>query len=128
MGDSAHKVSVVNAEDSKFEGGGLRPYLEYRDLGISKATAGQYHAHIIRANQPCPAEGTGKHTHPLDFQMNYVLKGWVKMWMEGAGEVRIDEGGCWLQPPEIPHSLVDYSPDAEWMEITSPAQFGTEDL
>ena len=128
MTDTGHKVSVVNAEDTKFAGGGLRSYLEYRDLGIKGATSGQFHAHIIRANGDCPPGGTGRHAHRLDFQMNYVLKGWVKMWIEGPGEVTIGEGGCWLQPPGIPHSLEGFSPDAEWMEITAPGDFGTEEL
>ena len=128
MTESGQQVSVVNAGDTEFAGDGLRSYLQYRDLGIKAATGGQYHAHIIRANGACPDGGTGKHAHRLDFQMNYVLKGWVTMWIEGAGEVRIEEGGCWLQPPGIPHSLKAFSPDAEWMEITAPADFATEDV
>ena len=128
MNDTGHKVAVVQAKDTQFVAGGLRPYLEYRDLGVNTATGGQYHAHVIRPTAPCPAGGTGKHFHDLDFQMNYVLKGWVKMWIEGAGEVRIDAGGCWLQPPSIPHSLVDYSEDAEWVEVTAPAAFGTKEM
>ena len=43
-------------------------------------------------------------------------------------EVRIDAGGCWLQPPSIPHSLVDYSEDGEWVEVTAPAAFGTKEM
>ena len=128
MTDTGQEVSIVNAEDTKFAGGGLRDYLEYRDLGIKAATSGQYHAHIIRANGDCPQGGTGKHSHRLDFQMNYVLKGWVKMWIEGPGEVTIEEGGCWLQPPGISHSLLGFSPGAEWMEVTAPADFGTEEV
>ena len=128
MADSDQRVSVINAGDTEFQAGGLRAYLEYRDLGIKDATAGRYHAHIIRAAGDCPAGGTGKHGHRLEFQMKYVLKGWVKMWIEGAGEVRIEEGGCWLQPPGIPHSLEGFSPDAEWMEVTAPADFGTEEI
>ena len=128
MTESVQKVSVVSATDTKFESGGLRDYLQYRDLGIREATGGQYHAHIIRANGNCQEGGTGRHAHRLDFQMNYVLKGWVKMWIEGAGEVRIEQGGCWLQPPGVPHSLEGFSEDAEWMEITAPAEFTTEEV
>ena len=128
MSDHGQKVSVVNAGDNQFVGGGLRPYLEYRDLGVNEATGGQYHAHIIRPSGPCPEGGTGRHAHGLDFQMNYVLKGWVKMWIEGAGDVRIEAGGCWLQPPSVPHALVDYSEDAEWVEVTAPAAFDTTEI
>ena len=128
MSSQGQRVAVVNKKETRFEGGGLRNYLEYRDLGVNAATDGKYHAHIIRPTGPCESGGTGRHSHDLDFQMNYVLKGWVKMWIEGAGEVCIEEGGCWLQPPNIPHSLEDYSHDAEWIEITSPAKFGTEEI
>ena len=113
--------------DGKFTPG-LRTYLEYRDLGVREATGGQYHAHVIRPAGPCPKEGTGSHYHDLGFQWNYVLKGWVKMNVEGQGDFTVHQGGCWLQPPAIPHALVDYSDDAEWIEVTSPADFNTEEI
>ena len=31
--------------------------------------------------------------------MVYVLKGWVKTYMEGQGETLMQEGSCWSQPP-----------------------------
>ena len=125
MSDYEHKVMVTQNDDSEYRTGGLRPYLKYKDLGVREATGGQFMAHLIRGNGECPKEGTGRHHHELGFQMNYVLKGWVKMWIEGAGEVRIEEGGCWLQPPAVSHALLDFSEDAEWMEATSPAEFNT---
>ena len=36
---------------------GLRPYFEYRDLGIVEATEGRVLAHVIRATGPCPGPG-----------------------------------------------------------------------
>ena len=54
--------------------GGLRSFFEYRDLGLSEATGGRYHAQVIRASAPCE-DGTGPHRHALEFQMVYVLKG-----------------------------------------------------
>ena len=56
---------------------GLRPHFAYRDLGIERATAGKVLAQVIRARQPCDGPGD-EHTHALDFQMVYVLKGWMK--------------------------------------------------
>jgi mannose-6-phosphate isomerase-like protein (cupin superfamily) len=126
MSESRHKFLVTQREDSEFSSGGLRNYLQYRDLGVREATGGDFLAHIIRPNGPCPEGGAGRHVHKLDFQMNYVLKGWVTMWIDGQGEVTIREGGCWVQPPAIKHDLVGYSDDAEWVEITAPAEFDTQ--
>ena len=60
---------------SHFEGG-LRAFFEYRDLGIQAATGGSYIAHVIRA-VPGRHPEPNWHVHDLDFQMVYLLKGWV---------------------------------------------------
>jgi hypothetical protein len=58
---------------------GLRSYAKYRDLGIVKATNGMVRAHVIRFVPPCrPEEVSKRHYHDVDFQMVYVLKGWIK--------------------------------------------------
>ena len=40
------KFNVSHSKNATYKDG-LRDFLEYRDLGISNATNGQYHAHII---------------------------------------------------------------------------------
>jgi len=104
---------------------GLRSYLQYRDLGIKDGTGGRFLAHVIRPAGPPPEKGSGLHWHELDFQMNYVVRGWVKVMVEGEGELTFKAGDAWLQPPGIKHDLLGFSPDAEWIEITSPANFPT---
>jgi hypothetical protein len=89
---------------------GLRRYAQYRDLGIAGATRGMVRAHVIKMIPPCdPAEVSKRHFHDVEFQMVYVLKGWIKGEYEGAGVVTMREGSCWLQPPKIKHSVLDYS-------------------
>jgi uncharacterized RmlC-like cupin family protein len=108
---------------------GLRRYAQYRDLGIAAATKGLARAHVIRMIPPCdPAEVSKRHFHDVDFQMIYVLKGWIKGEYEGAGEVTMREGSCWLQPPKIKHTVLDYSDDCELLEIIMPADFETVEL
>ena len=69
-------VSHFRAED--FRADGLRSYAKYRDLGIDKATNGMVRAHVIRLVPPCRPEVVSKrHLHDVDFQMVYVLKGWI---------------------------------------------------
>lgn len=108
---------------------GLRSYAKYRDLGISKATNGMVQAHVIKMVPPCVPEVVSKrHYHDVQFQMIYVLKGWMKGAYEGAGVITMREGTCWLQPPKIKHTVLDYSDDCELLEIIMPADFDTVEL
>ena len=109
--------------------GGLRRYAKYRDLGIAAATNGLARAHVIKMIPPCdPAEVSKRHYHDVEFQMIYVLKGWIKAEYDGAGVVTMREGSCWLQPPKIKHTVLDYSDDCELLEIILPADFDTVEL
>lgn len=116
--------TICHADDGKFEGEGLRPFFEYRQLGIAAATQGAYGAHVIRAVPGMESPGTW-HTHDLDFQMVYVTRGWVVFEYEGEGEHVLRAGSCVLQPPGIRHREVRHSDDMELIEITSPAEFST---
>ena len=107
--------------DSHFEGG-LRAFFEYRDLGISAASGGKYSANVIRAIPGRHAEPKW-HTHDLDFQMIYILQGWVTFEYEGQGELTFRSGSAALQPPKIRHREIRHSDDLELIEITSPAEF-----
>ncbi len=108
---------------------GLRRYAQYRDLGIAAATNGLARAHVIKMVPPCdPAEVSKRHYHDVEFQMVYVLKGWIKSEFDGEGAVTMREGSCWLQPPKIKHAVLDYSDDCELLEIILPADFETVEL
>ena len=108
---------------------GLRAYAQYRDLSIADATDGLVVAHVIKMIPPCdPAEVSKRHYHDVEFQMIYVLKGWIKGEYEGHGVVTMREGSCWLQPPRIKHAVLDYSDDCELLEIVLPADFKTVEL
>jgi hypothetical protein len=108
---------------------GLRRYAHYRDLGIAAATNGLARAHVIKMIPPCdPAEVSTRHYHDVEFQMVYVLKGWIKGEYDGAGVVTMREGSCWLQPPKMKHAVIDYSDDCELLEIILPADFETVEL
>ena len=118
--------TIQHADEKAFDGG-LRAFFEYRNLGIDGATGGRYGANVIRAVPGRHAEGAW-HTHDLDFQFVYVLQGWVKFEYEGNGEHILRAGSCVLQPPGIRHREVAHSDDLELIEITSPAEFPTEEV
>ena len=125
MSDKTSKSFASHAKAANWTVG-LRSYLRYRDLGIKEATGGRVMAHIIRATEPC--EGAmGYHSHDLDFQMNYLIKGWARIYLEDIGEIRVEEGDVWYQVPNVKHDVLEFSDDFEVMEITMPADFPTRD-
>ncbi|MBO67540.1 MAG: cupin [Acidiferrobacteraceae bacterium] len=120
-----HDFKVSLSRDARWEPG-LRPFFEYRDLGINRATSGSFNAHVIRVKKPVGTfPSTGIHIHELDFQMIYVLNGWIKFIYRDHGEFRFSKGDCCLQPPGIIHNELECSDDLELIEITSPATFET---
>ena len=123
------RVAISHHREEDFKADGLRAYAQYRDLGIKDATHGLAQAHVIRLQGPCNPEEVSKlHYHDVEFQMVYVLKGWVKTYMEGEGETTMQQGSCWTQPPKIRHMILDYSDDVELLEIILPADFKTVEL
>jgi mannose-6-phosphate isomerase-like protein (cupin superfamily) len=123
------RIAISHYRDEDFKADGLRTYAQYRDLGVAKASRGLAQAHVIRLIGPCnPAEVSKLHFHDVEFQMVYVLKGWVKTYMEGQGETLMKEGSCWTQPPRIKHLIRDYSDDCELLEVILPAEFKTVEL
>ena len=114
----------THAKDAQFERG-LRSFFEYRDLGLNQATQGRVTASVIRAagghefsSQP--------HLHVTEFQLVYVLKGWIEFEYEGQGAVRLEAGSCVHQPPGIRHRELGHSEDLELLEVVLPADFKTE--
>jgi quercetin dioxygenase-like cupin family protein len=122
--DPTMRFTVSHAADSQFVADGLRPYFEYRDLGIRTATEGRAVMHVIRARGGHQAGGEW-HRHSVQLQLVYVLKGWVRFEYEGQGEVTLRAGSCVHQPPGIRHRELEHSEDLELIEIVLPADFRT---
>ena len=123
------RIAISHHREEDFKADGLRTYAQYRDLGIAEASHGLAQAHVIRLIGPCnPAEVSKLHYHDVEFQMVYVLKGWVKTYLEGQGETLMKEGSAWTQPPRIKHLIMDYSDDVELLEVILPAEFKTVEL
>jgi mannose-6-phosphate isomerase-like protein (cupin superfamily) len=123
------RIAISHYRDEDFVTSGLRTYAKYRDLGVADASHGLAQAHVIRLIGPCnPAEVSKLHFHDVEFQMVYVLKGWVKTYMEGQGETMMKQGSAWTQPPRLKHLILDYSDDVELLEVILPAEFRTVEL
>jgi hypothetical protein len=123
------RVAISHHREEDFKADGLRAYAQYRDLGVADASHGLARAHVIRLIGPCnPVEVSKLHYHDVEFQMVYVLKGWVKTYMDGVGETTFQVGSSWTQPPKIKHLIMDYSDDVELLEVILPAEFDTREL
>ena len=120
-----HTFCVSRSKEATWSQG-LRNFFEYRELGINEATNGQYNAQILRVKKPVTEfPHTGPHTHDLDFQMIYVLKGWIRFTYEDQGEFTFRPGDSCLQPPGIVHDEIACSDDLELIQFTSPAKYET---
>lgn len=118
--------SHVKPGDTAFKSDGLRDFFLYRDLGIAQATGGKVIAQLTRAHN-APEKGTGWHYHVADFHIVIMLKGWARFMYEDQVTL-VGTGDCVHQRPGIVHYLYDYSPDMEYLEIVSPADFKTVEV
>jgi quercetin dioxygenase-like cupin family protein len=123
---TATQFSHVKPDDTIFEGEGLRDFFAYRDLGVAAATNGRVVAQLVRAVN-APDQGTGWHRHEADFHIVLMLKGWARFMYEDK-ETLVEAGDCVHQRPGVRHFLFDYSPDMEYLEIVSPADFKSIDV
>ena len=117
--------SHVKPADKPWRSDGLRDFFLYQDMGVADATHGNVLVQRVKANQ-APEKGTGWHRHEATFHVVIMTKGWAKF-MYGDQETLVEAGDCVHQRPGIVHYLFDYSPDMEYIEVVSPADFGTVD-
>lgn len=123
---AAQHFVIRHADEAAFHTGGLRDYSAYRDLGVAEATGGLAQAHVIRMIQPFRPELSVRHHHDVQVQLVYCLRGWFETEFEdGVGRQRLRAGSCWVQPPNIRHTVVGWSDDCELLEIYMPAEHAT---
>jgi quercetin dioxygenase-like cupin family protein len=122
--DASAGFSINHLATTEWHEKGLRSFLRYRELGVTAATGGRVRAEHIQAKAPV-TDGTGWHCHELDFQLAYVLNGYVAFTTEDHGDILLQTGGCAHLPPFTMHDETEFSGDFEVLEITMPADVRT---
>lgn len=104
---------------------GRRSFLKYIDLGTVDASDGQFRAQLMSASQGL-SRPTGWHYHVCDSQFLYMLSGWVDLAFGDGRTVRIEAGDAMFIPGGTPHNEIGTSDSFELLEISVPADMGTE--
>lgn len=103
---------------------GTQAGAKYRELGVAAASGGLADAHVVRLIGACdPPQASKLLYHKAEFQLVYVLNGWVKTSTDGD-EATMRQGACWTQPPRVKPQILDYSDNCELLQVILPAQSG----
>ncbi len=102
-----------------------RAGMHYRDLVPDRLGGAMIASHIrIPDGGPVPDM---VHYHKVGFQLIFCVNGWVDVLYEDQGGMRrLNEGDCFIQPPEIRHRVCEASDDLQVIEIGVPADHVTE--
>lgn len=103
---------------------GRRDTLQNRDLGTVEATDGRMHAVVTSATEGMGA-ASGWHYHVCDYQLIYVLKGWVDLEAEDGTKMRIEPGDSVLIPGRMRHNVPGTADVMQVMTITVPVEEAT---
>jgi quercetin dioxygenase-like cupin family protein len=117
------KLAVASMENANYVAG-RRAFFKYRDLGVTDGTNGFMRAQVTSAEQGM-SKPTGWHIHKCQAQFVYMLSGWVDLEFEDR-KVRINAGDSIMIPGGTPHNETGTSDRFELLEISVPADMGTE--
>ena len=103
---------------------GRREFFNYRDLGVTQASAGKLRAQVMQSKAGM-TEPTGWHYHECEGQFVYLLKGWVDLEFETGEQLRVGAGESLFIPGGLKHNETALSQDSEILELSVPADMGT---
>lgn len=104
---------------------GRRPFFKYRDLGVTAATSGKLRAQVTSAEAGM-SQPTGWHIHKCEAQLVYILSGWLELEFADRPMCRLEAGDSILIPGNTPHNEIRTSDTFELLEVSLPAEMGTE--
>ena len=118
------KLAVSHAKEPHFVEG-RRAFFKYRDLGVTDGTGGRMRAQITSASAGM-SRPTGWHRHLCEMQFVYVLDGWLELEFADRGTLRLEAGDSIMIPGGTPHNELRTSDTFDLLELSVPAQMGTE--
>ena len=104
---------------------GRRQFFQYRDLGVTEATGGKMRAQGRPQNRPWIVRPGGTIT-PATCSSSIILSGWVDLEFAGGRKERFGVGDSVMIPGGLPHQETATSEDLELIEVSVPAEMGTE--
>ncbi len=104
---------------------GRRDFFTYQDLGVTGASKGHMRAQVTTAKRGM-TQPTGWHYHLCESQFVYALRGWVDLEFEGGESVRVNAGESIYIPGGLRHNEIATSDDFQILEVSVPADMGTE--
>lgn len=116
-------VAVATKENAKYVEG-RRAFFKYRDLGVTAATHGRIRAQVTSAEQGM-SQPTGWHVHKCEAQLVYMLSGWIDLEFPDR-KVHLQAGDSIMIPGDTPHNETGTSDTFELLEVSIPADMGTE--
>lgn len=122
--DRANEVTIAKADDPVMVPG-RRDFMQYRELGVTAASQGRIRAQVTSSSAGL-SEPTGWHVHLCEGQFVYMLNGWVDLEFSGGRIERIEAGDSVYIPGDTPHNEIATSDAFELLEISIPADMGTE--
>ena len=81
-----NEIAVAKADNPEMVPG-RRDFLQYRELGVTKASEGKIRAQVTSASEGL-SEETGWHVHLCEGQFVYMLSGWVDLEFAGGRKER----------------------------------------
>jgi quercetin dioxygenase-like cupin family protein len=119
-----HPIVTRDVPETYITGDGPRSFFTYRDLGATAASGRRMHIHVVGiADQP--PGGTGWHTHSMD-QFFMPFTGWLDIWVEGLGQVRMKRGDAMFIPAGIRHNVTEFTRDYTVVEVCIPTDYDTD--
>ncbi len=122
--EQAGEIAVATKAEPVFVAG-RRAFMKYRDLGVTRASNGRLRAQVTSSSEGL-SEPTGWHIHLCEGQFVYMLSGWVELEFAAGRMVTIEAGDSIYIPGGTPHNETRTSDNFELLEVSLPADMGTE--
>lgn len=123
---SDKKVVVSHGDQPEYVLG-RRAWVKYRELGVTEGSGGAMRAQVISAGEG-DNKPTGWHLHRCDMQFLFGLKGAIHIAFSPDHIVTLGEGDAMMIPGGVIHMELGEPTGVEVLEISIPADMGTENV